>query len=342
MIGNKKGIKKAQAYWIDYTIALFLFLAMLSLFLVSLNNLDSGAGVGDLEQKADSVSNTLFSQGLPVRWKHNNFYKIGFMEGERMSKLRIYEFDMLPYYKQKNSLGMSYDFSVIFTNASNVIQNLGNLCSLGMKLDIPKNNRMAYYGKGQDFVRANMTWFNATIYNTTEIINALENYTMVILNNPEFAGNFNETKVALENFVKRGNTLILAGYFGGNAFNVSFYATSGRNASFTKNVDGMDVTNETFNISYNYAVNGSVKPFAMDNRTIVFAKWRFGDGDVYFISNFSISKKDEIIKFIRYNIKGLCGNFNSDKIHAKNLIRIKRLAIVGEKIMTMNVYVWTK
>ncbi len=337
---------KGQAYWMDYSMALFLFLVMLSIFLASLSNIESDSGIQEMKKKADFVSNTFLEEGMPLRWTSDNFSKIGFRVGKKLSKLRIYEFDGMTYYDEKSALALRYDFAVVFTNGSGAIQNLGNLCVIGKEMNITSRNRIAYYGNNfTDFIIKNMTGFNADIYTDEKLFSNLDNYTLLVLENPDFVdGNYSfaEKREMLENFVQAGNKIIFGGNLGGDAFNVSFVNAFGKNATFIREVSEMDIMqNESLNLSYNYAVNGSVDVLASGDGHIVFARWNYGNGTVYYLSNFSVrNKKKDIIKLIRYNINGLCGNFDFDSIDSDALVKIQRLCIVENRILTMEVYLW--
>ncbi len=346
---KKAGLKsiKGQIYWMDYSMALFLFLVMLSLFLASINNLNSGYGLGEMKKKADFVSNVFLEEGMPVRWTSENFSKIGFADGRKLSKLRIYEFDNMPYHDEKNALAMRYDFAVVFTNGSGIIQNLGNLCVIGKKMNVTKRNRIAYYygSNFTDFILQNMTKFNADVYTDENLFSHLDNYTLLVLENPAFVdGNytFAEKKDMLENFVRTGNKIIMDGFFGGDAFNVSFVNVFGKNANFLRKCNELDIlTNETLNLSYNYAVNGSVNELASGDGNIVFARWRYGNGTLYYLSNFSVRNKErDVIKLIRYNINGLCRNLDFGSVDSDALVKVQRLCIVENRILTMEVYLW--
>ena len=349
---------KGQIYWIDYILSFFLFLIMLSIFLIVVDKFNSQDDIiaTEMQKEANFIAKTLLQEGSPILWKAQNFLRTGLKEDNHVSKQRIYEFERLGYDGQKNALRMKYDFGIAFTNGSGAADNLGGICTLGSNLTSLALNNLAYYYKDSQtaFLKNNVTEIlHGDIFNLSsqsDFFERINNFTLIVLDNPNFESGgghtYNEKKQMIEDFASRGNNIILSGFAGGNMLGVEFEAKNGKNITVISKNPGLDI-NEEANLSmeYNYLLNCTCTQIGTDETGLSgIATWKFGNGTVFYFSNFTFfgsgNMKDEVIKTIRYNIIGKCSSMNFNDAGEEILVKIERLCLIENKVRTMGVYSW--
>ena len=252
-------------------------------------------------------------------------------------------------------------------------------------VNVTYNVKSAYYYSDQDdsFLKDFMNeTFNADIYfddQMTELVNNLDKYDLVVLEHPLFTpSQLNTYYRPLNNFTARGGFFMVSGelvtaeerYLNGILFNKSFGQSSSQKIAIVNNTDQY----LTFNVGgaiqfdqYYYVVNSTSPPIETnpaspnynpvpavdfkriatfnqtDNKAI--AKWAYGNGTVYFFSDFNANYFSgnfiAIVKDLATSfIEGTCTPINILNLNQKNLVKTERYLNHNSKVVKMVVYLW--
>jgi hypothetical protein len=325
---------KGQVIWMDYVMALFIFLLTLSLFFKTIENTmpEDENGVNYLKNEANGVAKSLMSKGFPNDWNSTNVKKIGFLEDNSLSKIKAYEYEQIEFANQKTILGIKHNFSFFFINGTENIKNIGGICSLGNNINSIPNNKLAYYSNLPEINLPEATFFNTT--NENLLFSNITNFTLIVLEDPNFS---EQSKItALENFTKNGNKIILSGDLGLNGFNITFNDSIGNNINLTKEIKG--IKKGDFNISHEDYILGNFTTFAKNefNKTTI-ASFDYENGSVFYFANLSIPN---INHFIKTEINGNCSQISYNSIPTKTLAKSQRITIIDDEIATLMVLTW--
>ena len=228
---------KAQYFYIDYFISIFIIFISLVMFygvISTSSSLDDGS-LYELVQEGDTVSNSLLTRGYPYEWDSTHVMKIGIASESNSNKLdstKVREFATLAksdYYETKALFGSKMDYGLFFLDSINEAVNVNGVCKIG-KDTIIKNegwSSIAYYHDNEDnqYLKGNMSEYGARLFNSTggsdvdgdwlDLIADLDSFNILVLEDPRLETNtdFSSNSVAhinaIEAFVDDGGTIIL-------------------------------------------------------------------------------------------------------------------------------------
>lgn len=89
-------MKKGQAWGIDLTVGVVIFLiGILSIYLYTTNFSGGAEEFNDLAQEGASVADSLMSEGSPTDWSAGNVVRIGLLSGGRIDSAKLDAFQNL-------------------------------------------------------------------------------------------------------------------------------------------------------------------------------------------------------------------------------------------------------
>jgi len=95
---NNQKNRKAQIYYLEFIITIFVFLIALAIFSRTIINSKTNEGVDDLLAQAQSISSSLMSTGYPVDWNSSTVEKIGLTNGRgRLNDQKLSMFANISY-----------------------------------------------------------------------------------------------------------------------------------------------------------------------------------------------------------------------------------------------------
>jgi len=324
MKSNEKINIRAQVWFTDFAIALFIFSFMLIVYYTYIKDI-SGQDyleASDLISDAESLSSSLLLTGFPYEWDITTVQSIGITDNnQRINKTKLLNFEKLNYNRTKKLFGTIYDYFIFFTDENNTVINVEGICGIGNPLvNSTYDIRSAYYydNAGDAFLKDFMSQeLDADIYSAEPgyndfdaLISNIYDYSFAVIEHPLLStAVFDNNKVELENFVSNKGLLMLSGEIvsgqGKEMVGVKFYKESGqsvsdRNSTVVSEDEFLSFTlgeNIIFRQAY-YIENqpeaenfSDIAKFNADSKTAV-ARWAFGDGSAFYFSDFDVSYFD--------------------------------------------------
>jgi len=176
-------------------------------------------------------------------------------------------------------------------------------------------------------------------------------------------GDYNNYKDKIENFTSTGGIFMISGEMttsqGENLVGVDFFKKSGqsesdRNSTVNNTDKYLALTvgeNIVFRQAY-YVENTSnaldfkqIATFNLDQRNAL-SKWKFGNGTVYFFSDFDVSYfNGDFVNVVKEAakalIEGTCYPINiSTVVSPKKLVKTERYLTYNSKVVKMVTYLW--
>jgi hypothetical protein len=241
------------------------------------------------------------------------------------------------------------------------------------------NIKSAYYYQdpADSFLKDFMaTTFKADIYfddnpinldDIDALISNLSKYRFLVMEHPLLTGgNFNDFKDDFENYSSRGGLFMISGELADPSTNkmvgVEFKKKTGQSESertaIVNDTDqylSLTVGESIVFVQYYYVVNDTssavpaleLKTIATFNQTDdkAIAKWKYGNGTVYFFSDFDVSFfNGDFVNVVEEVAKGLvggtCNPINVTNINKEKLVKIERYLNYNSQIVKMIVYLW--
>ncbi len=222
---------------------------------------------------------------------------------------------------------------------------------------------------------------NNDIYGLDGLMSNISKYSFIMLEHPLMSGgDYNENYRPLNNYTARGGLLIISGELitsgSGNDINgVIFDKKTGQSepqrTAIVNNTDenlALSVGEAITFRQYYYVTNDTTlpietnpndddyNPFPAVNFKIIasfnktpedyaIAKWQYGNGTVYFFSDFDVSYFngnfvnviEEVAKSL---VEGTCNSINMTGLKINNLVKTERYMIYNSKVVKMVIYVW--
>ncbi len=362
--------RRGQAWSLDYTAGLLLFLFTFMLVLSTLlRTVLIPDTFGDVMRSGDAVSEQLMSTGYPESWRPADIVTAGLLTQDELSLRkaeRLADLSAQDYQKAKNSLNTKYDYAVTLAERNGTLVPMGTWCRIGngteQKTVVDATLPAAYYGAGSlddALAAANATLFGQA--NLSGLLASRRSFDLIVLEQPDLssAGQpYDAQKAAfLEDFALRGGTLLLVGnvnlteLLGLNITPINGTANaSGAGTDTLLNLSGLTLSNVTgFTLTPSgqeryeplaSLTDGSGRDFA--------AHFTYGDGDVYFIGglvgsiNESLTIEERVEEGLNRTLLrsvAQCAAV-SPPPDVRNLVTTKRLAAYRGRILTMTVMVW--
>lgn len=369
---------KAQASYIDFIVAIMLFVFTMVLYFSYTANFKQG-GRGELDTMladAKALSSSLILSGYPTNWDNNTVIRIGIAEEQKVNLTKLKYFKKLNYSLTKKNFATIYDYFVFFVNNKGEVLNINGVCGAGYPLiNTSYIIRSAYYYQDPDdsfFKNFMNETFKADIYfddnpsdlnDIDALVSNLSKYSFIVMEHPLLSGgNYNDFKDALNNYSLRGGLFMISGELttaqGKDLVGVTFFKKSGQSISDRNStVNNTDqylsfVVGENIVFAQAYYVENNssalnflqIAAFNADNRNAV-SKWKYGNGTIYFFSDFDVSYfNGNFVGIVEEAAKGLiegtCYPINITGINAKNIVKTERYVNHNSKIVKMVVYLW--
>ena len=369
---------KAQAWYMDFAIALLLFTFTLVVYFSYTTNFqkEEKGGLDTLIKDAKSISSSLALAGYPIDWKNETAIRIGIADEQKLNATKVKEFKIIDYNRSRKLFATSYNYFVFFVNEKGEVLNVNTVCGVGHPIVSTKYiGKSAYYysDDDDDFLKDFMNeTFNSDIYfgddgndisDIDGLITNLSKYGILVMEHPALtSAKFNAIDDKLNNFSSNGSLLMISGELvtaqGKNLVGVDFFKKSGQSISdrnsTVNNTDqylalsvGQNIVFrqayyvENTSASYNFK---QIATFNVDH-TNALSKWNYGAGTIYFFSDFDVSFfSGDFIKLIEdvamALISGTCTPVNETLANPKKLVKIERYLDYNSKVVKMIVYVW--
>lgn|GEM_PF-2525626 len=373
-----KAAKKSQAWYTDFAIALLLFTFTLVVYFSYTNNFQKQekGELNTLLTDAKALSSSLALPGYPSGWDNTTVLRIGVADDQRVNSTKVRLFKQYDYKNSKRRFATPYDYVVFFSNEKNEVLNINGVCVIGHPfVNVSYNVRSAYYYQdpADSFLKDYMNntlkadiYFNDQnndIYGLHGFVSNLSKYQLVMMEHPLMSGgDYNSYKDKIENYSSTGGLLMISGelatsngkeIMGADFFKIAGQSESQRSAIVNNTDQYLSLAagqSMVFN-QYYYVENKSsasqFKIIATFNQTgdNAISKWRYGNGTIYFFSDFDVSffsgdfvgiVKDSISGFI----EGTCSQVNVTGIPQKKLVKTERYLTYNSKVVKMVVYLW--
>lgn len=369
---------KAQAWYMDFAIALLLFTFTLVVYFSYANNFQKQEK-GELDamlSDAKAVSSSLALSGYPNDWDNTTVIRIGIADEQKVNATKVKSFKQYDYKKSKGKFGTVYDYIVFFLNKKGDVLNINSVCVIGYPLaNASYNIKSAYYyqDEADDFLKSFMSqtfkadvYFNDQsndIYGLYGLANNLSKYRLIVMEHPLISGgDYNDYKDKIENYSSTGGLLMISGELatsqGRNLVGADFYKKSGqsisdRNATVNNTDSYLSfVVGESFVFAQAYYIENTstsvnflqIATFNNDQKNAL-SKWKYGNGTVYFFSDFDVSFFGRnFVGIVQEAVKGLvegtCSPINVTGISKKKLVKTERYLTYNSEVAKMVVYLW--
>ncbi|MFH1915725.1 MAG: hypothetical protein ABIJ21_00530 [Nanoarchaeota archaeon] len=316
--------RKGQAWSVDYTIGILLFLFAIIIGITIISNIFSNQEYEKLLKDAELVSDLLASPGYPSDWDNDTVYQIGLLTDGKVNISKLRTLYMMPpntarkYLKTRNNLFVfieDKDYGIVYTNKTCGYGDSG-ITSNGTV----KYHTVAYYyaqlTDGLLLSTMNQT-YTADLYlrdqepgsivNGFTLNGSLDNltgnlyrYDTLVMENPQldlFTGEYNTTALAAayEDWVFKGNTLIIMTQVGLAGFLDAEFPSAedgAGNVTIQEEHDDMVFTaGETilFSRKYSMTPSGGIADFVMvanyTNSKYGITTWNYGEGKVIYFGD---------------------------------------------------------
>ncbi|MBS3114074.1 hypothetical protein J4448_03155 [Candidatus Woesearchaeota archaeon] len=222
---------------------------------------------------------------------------------------------------------------------------------------------------------------NNDIYGLDGLMSNLSKYSLVVIEHPLLSGgDYNKYYRELNNYTARGGYIIISGELttsgsGPDLNGIRFWKKTGQSeperAAIVNNSDqylALNVGDAITFIQYYFVTNNTVLPIETDpndddynpfpavnfkiiasfNKTpedYAIAKWQYGNGTVYFFSDFDVPIfNGDFIKVVEdlslSFIEGTCNPINVTGISKNKLVKTERYLTYNSKIVRMIIYLW--
>ncbi len=362
----------------DFAIGLLLFTFTLVVYFNYTNNFQNeDKGSLDLIIKdAKSISSSLALEGYPDDWSNLTAIRIGIADDQKVNATKLKRLNQLNYASGKKKFATSYDYLVYFVNGNGEVLNINGVCGSGYPfINLTYNTKSAYYYQDpSDSFMLNFmnNTFKADIYfsdnpqnqnDVDSLIANISKYSFLVMEQPLMSTpNHNSFKDELNNFTSSGNLFMLSGEMTteqdrdlvGSTFSKKSGQSQSQRTAIVNNTDAalsLNVGDSMTFAQYYYIQNNSeaknVVRIATFNQTgdNAIAKWQYGNGTVYFFSDFDVSNFNgnfvEVVQNAAQSAtEGTCTSVNMTGINAKDIVKTERYLTYNSKIIKMVVYVW--
>lgn len=362
----------------DFAIGLLLFTFTLIVYFSYTNNFQK-QDKGDLETMltdARTISSSLALSGYPANWSNSFVIRIGLADEQVVNGIKIKSFKQLNYSFTKSIFPTIFDYIVFFTDSNGNVLNINGVCGIGSpSINLTYKVRTAYYYQdpADSFLKNFMNQtFNADIYFDDQsndinglygFVKNLSKYGFIVMEHPFMQPpDFNDYKDQLENYSSEGGLFMISGelvsaqnkdFIGATFKKKSGQSISDRNSTVNNTDQYLSLSvgqNIVFRQAYyveNLSTSANFKiiaTFNLDHSNSV-AKWKYGNGTVYFFSDFDVSNFNGNFVGIVEDatqgfIQGTCTNVSIAGLKLNKLVKAERYLNYNSKVVKMNVYVW--
>ncbi len=358
-----KILKTAQAWYMDFAIALLLFIFTLVVYFSYTTNFQKQEK-GELDvmlTDAKSISSSLTLSGYPKDWSNETVIRIGIADEQKLNETKMRYFSELNYTLSKRRFGTVYDYFVFLEGANNSLINFGTKCGVGSPLiNVTKRLKRAGYFKQaenemEDEIDALEAKLGVDIYkewtSAADMLNNISNYDFVLMETPQLSA---AQVPQLDDYVNNGGFIfvserIISGE-NGSVLGITYFKRTKCKQNATIVLDDLFLAlkkGQSFEPDECPYIDGDATKIAeFPDGKISIAKWDYGKGAVYFFSDFDVdflaSFQQNIADAMESFMTG-CGTIDDiqvNKTNAKRLIKVDRYLNYNSKVVKMVVYLW--
>jgi len=127
---------RAQTWYTDFTIGMFIFIVCISLFYKFVPNIERQDldSIKETYMEAKILSDTLMSDGAPHNWTSDNVKKVGLLTDKNLNTSKLIEFHNITtvdYALTKELFNIRADYAIYFTLANGTLINVSNISVIG-------------------------------------------------------------------------------------------------------------------------------------------------------------------------------------------------------------------
>jgi len=371
--------KKAQAWYIDFSVSLMIFVLTLVFYYGYINNYEGNdnSKTEELLSEARSVTSSLMLPGYPIAWSNETVIRIGLSDESRLNATKLRSFNKLNYSKSKSLLGTKHDFFVFFEDENEQALNIMGICGTGHPAATSGySSKSAYYYSDSsnsflfDFMDSRLKsdiFYGddlTNLYDIDGLKSNLSKYELVVLENPAIVdADFADFKILLENYsAPRDKKIIISGQLTANN-NENLLGADFRKKPSQLQPDRKSTANlthdyfqiyknqdMTFSQAYYVESTAQAKNFTQiatfdEDLFNAASEWKFGNGTVYFFSSFEAEENAfNLTQIIGEGasaiLGGNCNEINMSLIDYDNLVKTERYIGHNSKIIKMKAYIW--
>src|SRR3989338_8449780 len=117
---------KAQAWYMDFAIALLLFTFTLVVYFSYTNNFQKQekGNLDAMVKDAKAISSSLVLSGYPVDWKNETVIRIGVADEQQLNATKVKEFKRMDYNMTRKIFATPYNYFIFFINENGEVLNV--------------------------------------------------------------------------------------------------------------------------------------------------------------------------------------------------------------------------
>ena len=354
--------RTSQAWYMDFAIALLLFSFTFIVYFSYTNNLqkEEKGDLNDLVKNAEAISSSLALSGYPNNWTNATVILIGIADEQKLNGTKMKYFSQLKYNDTRKKFATSYDYFAFVEGSNKSLINFGIECGVGNPIinTSKKFKRAGYFRQAESLMEDEVIQLEnnlgINIYkdwnSAASLLNNISNYDFVLMETPKLSSSqVNQ----LNDYVNSGGFVFISEEMrnsNGAVLGVNYTKRGSCNQNATIVLDDLFLTlkqGDKFMPDNCPYIEGDVTTIAeFPDGKIALAKWSYGNGSVYFFSDFDVQYLTSLQQSVADALQGsitICGTSDGiqlNKTNAKKLARIERFLAYNSKIAKMVVYVW--
>ena len=354
--------RSSQAWYMDFAIALLLFAITLTVYFSYANNLqrEEKGDLNDLVKNAEAISSSLALGGYPNNWSNTTVVMIGIADEQRLNETKMKRFSELRYNDTRKKFATSYDYFMFAEGSNRSLIKFGIECGVGNSIvnTSKKFKRAGYFRQAENQMEDEITQLEnklgIDIYrdwtSASDLLNNISNYQFVLMETPRLSSSqVNQ----LNDYVNGGGFVFISEQMRNNdgailGVNYSKRGSCSQNATII--LDDVFLTlkqGDKFLPDSCPYIEGDVTKIAeFPDGKIAMAKWNYGNGSVYFFTDFDVQYLTSLQQSVADALQGsitVCGTTDQiqlNKTNAKRIVKVERFLNYNSKIVKLVVYAW--
>ena len=355
--------KKAQAWTIDYILALLLFITGLGISLFIIIDAFEERSYDYLVQEALRIGETLVTPGFPMYYEEHNLIRSGLTSNNRFSWRKAQIISELSDQELRDTLPIITNAAITLTRNGALVA-LNDSCSIGTTT-LPQTTNdnhtyfsIAYYASANNNLESFLITRNATIYAQDELQELFANkhhYDIIIFEDPEFILHVNDTysQEQLNNDIALLSEYAKKLLFIGNVSQTTLGITLNEPTAITSTVQEHHSSYYSFEQGLNVSLTQArtVQSATVNYQEIAqgIIRWQSKDSINYYFSqttglyNNTLPLLQEVEEGIRQSQKKssiTCIQVRPEELSTSNLAYVERIIPDRGTTIKLGVYVW--
>ncbi|MBN2566631.1 hypothetical protein JXB02_00925 [Candidatus Woesearchaeota archaeon] len=360
--GRRTG-RRGQVWYGDYIIATVMFVLMVLIYYEFSSNLsqEEETTTTDILMQSKIVSNDLMSEGMPTGWNATDVQRFGLSTANRIDAKKMRRYADIPYEKTLYRFKTNYNHYMFLQDRDGNVRLIGGVCGAGhpaVNSTMSSYGPVAYYSRngGDEHLVAAGLGLPLIRFNDSNITRFLENvgdYPLAVVEDPQF----NASVIgALADYLRKGGNLVVTRRVLDNASGAFLDWRYVRNDS-CGNENATVLAEDPFvDLSVGSSVrftgcphieggDGLIAGFLYNESHAAIASWRYGNGWVYYFSDFSLQGQNGSLPSLGEELvmglsDGRCTQPDYASLDPDNLISSTRFITHRADILKMVVYLW--